>query len=214
VRGATYIDSGIRSAPALQTFQIVILAVLAAVVLFQLYRVLGKPMGRQPETVEAALPGVRPQPQAEELHGGVEGLAEVRAHEPGFELPKFLEGARVAYESIVSAFATGDRATLRNLVAAEVMPNFEQAIDKREAEGRSEQVEFRQEPRADVQSAQVDGDRARIQVRFLAELRSRSKGPEGEAVDDRRTADLWTFERRIGDPDPNWILIRVDAAEA
>ncbi len=198
----------------MQTFQIIILAVLAAVVLFQLYRVLGKPMGRQPETAEAALPGVKPAAPSEDLHAGVEGLAEVQAREPGFDLPKFLEGARVAYESIVSAFATGDRSTLRDLVAPEVMPNFEQAIDKREAEGRSEQVEFRQEPRADVQSANVEGDRARIQVRFLAELRSRSKGPEGEAVDDRRTADLWTFERRIGSPDPNWTLVRVDAAEA
>jgi predicted lipid-binding transport protein (Tim44 family) len=198
----------------LQTVQIVILAVLAAVVLFQLYRVLGKPMGRQPETAEAALPGVKPQPQAEELQGGVEGLDDVRAREPGFDLPKFLDGARVAYETIVRAFATGDRPTLRNLVAPEVMPNFEQAIDRREAEGRTEQVEFRQEPRADVQSAQVDGDRARIQVRFLAELRSRSKGPEGEAVDDRRTADLWTFERILGSADPNWTLVRVDAAEA
>src|SRR5688500_3186974 len=115
-------------------------------------------MGRQPETAEAALPGVKTQPQTEDPHAGVEGLAEVRAREPGFDLPKFLDGARVAYETIVSAFATGDRPTLRNLVAAEVMPNFEQAIDKREAEGRTEQVEFRQQPRADLQSAQVEGD--------------------------------------------------------
>lgn len=198
----------------MQTVQIVILAVLAAVVLFQLYRVLGKPMGRQPEPAEAALPGVKPSDQVEDQHDGVEGLAEVRAREPGFELSKFLDGARVAYETIVRAFATGDRPTLRNLVAPEVMPNFEHAIDRREAEGRTEQVEFRQQPRADVQSALVEGDRARIQVRFLAELRSRSKGPEGEAVDDRRTADLWTFERVLGSNDPNWTLVRVDAAEA
>ena len=198
----------------MQTFQIVILAVLAAVVLFQLYRVLGKPMGRQAEAAEAALPGVKPQDEGEDLHAGVEGLAEVRAREPGFDLPKFLDGARVAYETIVSAFATGDRDALRNLVAPEVMPNFEQAIGQREAEGRTEQVEFRQPPRADVQGAEVEGDRARIKVRFLAELRSRSKGPEGEAVDDRRTADLWTFERRMGSTDPNWTLVRVDAAEA
>lgn len=199
----------------MQTFQIVILAVLAAVVLFQLYRVLGKPMGRQPETAEAALPGVKPAAEPDDhLHAGVEGLGEVKAHDPGFEVMKFLEGARVAYETIVRAFASGDRPTLRNLVAPEVIPGFESAIDKREAEGRSEQVEFRHAPRADVQSAAVEGDRARIQVRFLAELRSRSKGPEGEAVDDRRTADLWTFERVLGSADPNWTLVRVDAAEA
>jgi predicted lipid-binding transport protein (Tim44 family) len=51
-------------------------------------------------------------------------------------------------------------------------------------------------------------------VRFLAEFRSRTTGPEGEAVDDRRTADLWTFQRLLGSTDPNWTLARVDAAEA
>jgi len=51
-------------------------------------------------------------------------------------------------------------------------------------------------------------------VRFLAEFRSRSKGPEGEAVDDRRTAEVWTFQRNLTSRDPNWTLIHVDPAEA
>ena len=69
---------------------------------------------------------------------------------------------------------------------------------QREAEGRSESVDFLQPPRADLEDAAVEGDVARVKVRFLAEFRSRSKGPEGEAVDDRRTAEVWTFERAAG----------------
>ena len=94
------------------------------------------------------------------------------------------------------------------------MASFEQAIDQREAEGRTETVEFLHPPRADLENADVEGDLARVQVRFLAEFRSRTKGPEGEAVDDRRTAELWTFERQLDSRDPNWTLVRVDAAEA
>jgi predicted lipid-binding transport protein (Tim44 family) len=33
-------------------------------------------------------------------------------------------------------------------------------------------------------------------------------------VDDRRTAELWTFERSLASKDPNWTLAHVDAAEA
>jgi predicted lipid-binding transport protein (Tim44 family) len=33
-------------------------------------------------------------------------------------------------------------------------------------------------------------------------------------VDDRRTADLWTFERDLKSRNPNWTLVRVDVAEA
>ena len=58
------------------------------------------------------------------------------------------------------------------------------------------------------------GDLAKASVRFLAEFRSRSKGPEGEAVDDRRTAEVWTFQRNLTSRDPNWTLIHVDPAEA
>ncbi|HEX3366050.1 MAG TPA: hypothetical protein VHS75_13440, partial [Phenylobacterium sp.] len=46
------------------------------------------------------------------------------------------------------------------------------------------------------------------------EFRSRTKGPEGEGVEDRRTAELWTFERHLKSRDPNWLLAHVDAAEA
>jgi predicted lipid-binding transport protein (Tim44 family) len=76
-------------------------------------------------------------------------------------------------------------------------------------------VEFLHAPRADLEKAEVaESDLARLTVRFLGEFRSRSKGPEGEAVDDRRTAELWTFERNLKSRDPNWMLVHVDAAEA
>ena len=55
---------------------------------------------------------------------------------------------------------------------------------------------------------------ARTKVRFLAEFKSRIHGPEGETAQDRRTAEVWTFERRLSSRDPNWTLVRVDAAEA
>ena len=46
---------------------------------------------------------------------------------------------------------------------------------------RTEQVEFFHSPRADLERADVtSGDLAHVTVRFLAEFRSRTKGPEGE----------------------------------
>ena len=75
-------------------------------------------------------------------------------------------------------------------------------------------MEFFHPPRADLDRAEVQGDAARATVRFLGEFRSRTKGPEGEAVDDRRTAELWTFERDLKSRDPNWTLVHVEAAEA
>jgi len=199
-------------------FQLVIFAVFAAVVLYQLYAVLGRRIGRQPEDQPkpAAADGDPMQAlDAPEADGApLSGLAAVRQRDPSFDVAHFLTGARQAYEMIVIAFAAGDRATLKNLLAADVADSFEAAIEAREAQDRTEKVEFLHPPRSDMESIELDGDTARVVVRFLAEFRSRTKGPEGEGVDDRRTAELWTFERNLGSRDPNWTLVHVDAAEA
>lgn len=204
----------------MQVLELIIFAGLAAIVLYQLYAVLGRRVGRQPEDAQAAearqartRPLERP---AEPADDGVAltGLAAVRARDPSFDLTRFLSGAKSAYEMIVRSFAAGDRATLRNLLAPNVMASFDTAITQRENEGSTESVEFLHAPRADLEKAEVVGDLARMTVRFLAEFRSRSKGLEGEAVDDRRTAELWTFERNLKSRDPNWTLVNVDAAEA
>ncbi len=197
--------------------ELIIFAALAAVVLYQLYSVLGRRVGRQPQDLGAptSVPTVA-KPTAEAIEDGVvlSGLAAIKARDPGFDVDRFLGGARSAYETVVRAFATGDRETLGKLLAPAVLSDFEAAIDKREEEGRTESVEFTQPPRADLEKTELAGDIVRASVRFLAEFRSRSKGPEGEAVDDRRTAEVWTFERSVKSKNPNWTLVRVDAAQA
>jgi len=115
---------------------------------------------------------------------------------------------------IVKAFAAGDRETLRPLLSPEVMANFETAIAAREAQSRTETAEFLVTPRTDLDSVTVEGDVAKAVVRILAEIRTRSTSAEGDAVDDRRTADLWTFQRDLKSRNPNWTLVRVDVAEA
>lgn len=204
----------------MQVLELIIFAGLAAIVLYQLYAVLGRRVGRQPEdspavpTTGAAVDRTAPA-QPPEDGAALTGLAAVKAKDPAFDVSRFLGGAKSAYEMIVKAFAAGDRTQLRSLLAPPVMAGFDTAIAAREAESRTETVEFLHAPRADLEKAEVVGaDLARVTVRFLAEFRSRTKGPEGEGVEDRRTAELWTFERHLKSRDPNWMLIHVDAAEA
>lgn len=200
----------------MQLFELIIFAVLAAVVLFQLYSVLGRRVGRQPEEARPGPPADRLRDETPQAQTGVPltGVAAVRARDSNFDIGKFLDGARQAYEMIVTAYSRGDREALKPLLSTPVMDNFESHMAARESEGRSEEVQFFHPPRADIEKMDVTGDVATAVVRFLAEFRSRTKGPEGEAVDDRRTAELWTFERNLKSRDPNWTLVHVDTAEA
>ena len=203
--------------------ELIIFAALAALVLYMLYSVLGRRVGRQPQDGPSPL-GLRlrrvetqPSRPAAEVSAEIAhpGLAAIRAGDPAFELGKFMEGARGAYEQIVRAFARGDRETLRSLTNPDVFEAFEPAVAAREAEGREESVEFLHPPRADLEEADVSGKLARLKVRFLSELRRHVKARDADdAVDERRTAELWTFERPVDAKGSGWTLARVDAAEA
>lgn len=211
------------------SYQIVVFAVIAAVLLFALYNVLGKKVGRQPGDMKPkagpsfgriptsmAKPGTQTAPAVPAIDAvTAAAIAGLKARDASFDPNRFLEGARQAYETIVRAYATGDRDTLRPLLTPSVMSSFEAGIEARETRGDREQVEFIIQPRADLEEATVRDERAVAKVRFLAELRSTMTPAEGEAsVDERRTAEIWTFERALGAADPNWALSRVEAATA
>jgi len=58
---------------------------------------------------------------------------------------------------------------------------------------------------AEIVDAALQGDTARVTVKFEAEL---AEGAHG--VRDAR--ERWTFERNVRSADPNWLLSRVQAA--
>ena len=206
---------------ALQTISLLIFAALAAVVLFNLYGVLGKRVGRQPDDGPLqspplkAIDGAGSGPDLQE-EVALSGLAAVKAKDSTFEVDAFLGSARNAHEMIVKAFAANDRATLKNLTDDVVFATFSKAIDAREAAGLSETIEFVNPARADLEAAELDGENARIKVRFLSEFRSsRTVDMTASAhVEERRTAEMWTFERRATAKDGVWTLRRVEPAEA
>ena len=204
--------------------QIVIFAVIAAIVLFQLYNVLGKKVGRQPEEDARAQPPAPAGPQDPNAPRAtvldavtLTSIAGLKARDPNFDPVRFLEGARQAHETIVRAYAAGDRETLKPLLTPRVMESFEGGIAAREARGETEEAEFLHPARADLELATAEDNRAIAKVRFLAELRNRVKPAEAgaeEQVEERRVAEVWTFERILGASDPNWLLARTDPAAA
>lgn len=206
-----------------QEVLIIVVAVVAALVLFQLYRVLGKPVGRQPEDDArdaAAAGGTDTDPAARDRltpldAAAAAAIAGLKARDPAFDPERFLEGARQAHEAIVRAYASGDRDTLKPLLTDTVMATFETGMKDREARGGTQSVEFVHPARADLELATVQGDTAIAKVRFLSELRTRTLTADGiEQLDERRTAELWTFERKLASGNPNWSLARTQPAEA
>ncbi|MGI3186130.1 Tim44/TimA family putative adaptor protein [Nioella aestuarii] len=141
-------------------------------------------------------------------------LAAMKMAEPGFSVSEFLQGARGAYEMILMAFENGDVEGLRPFLADDVMETFEEVIRNREEQGLSIDANFVGVRELALQDASFDrsDSMAEVTVRFVGELTSVVRNAAGELVEGdpnaiKRQRDVWTFGRKMGSSDPNWVLV-------
>lgn len=151
----------------------------------------------------------------EQVAAGLKAIADA---DPGFSPKNFMEGAKAAYEMIVTAFAAGDRQTLKNLLDKEVYDGFERAIKDREAAGRKIDFTFVGLPKVEISQAEIDKRAAQVTVRFHAEVVSATRDKDGALIEgnaDQVTsiADEWTFARSPRSRDPNWKLVATSQLE-
>ena len=163
----------------------------------------------EPETV-AADSGLTEEVLADEVL--MEGIADILAADPGFNAEDFLVGARVAFEMILGAYASGDRGTLENLLGPEVYDNFRSAIDDREAAGYEMEETLVGIRSADIVEAYMDGPQAHVTIKYLSEQVHVLRDSEGHVIEGNPNqvadvVDFWTFARDTGSRDPNWNLV-------
>ncbi len=200
--------------------EVLILAAIALFVLSRLYVALGRDDG-PPEGLDRGATGDRRQgpvsiaeddvrePQPRQPLGftgpAAAGLNAIREADNDFDPTRFVQGARAAYEMIVSAFARGDRDELRPLLDDDVYAAWDAAIGERETSGEDawQLVRLRT---ADIDAAELDGRTARVTVRYQSEL--------GNGEYTRSADELWIFKRDVTSGDPNWILDDVEAPDA
>ena len=87
---------------------------------------------------------------------------------------------------VVHAFAAGDTATLRSLMAPEAFANFDNAIRARLAKGQTMTTTVVSIDEATIVGAQLVGATAQLTVRFAAKLASVTRDPVGAIVDGSR----------------------------
>ena len=112
---------------------------------------------------------------------------------------------------IVVAFAKGDRATLGNLLAPEVLDNFSKAIEARLARGETMETTLVSIDSAAFEDARLNGGTAQVTVRFAAKLISHTRDKAGVVTEGSADAvvdhlDVWTFSRDTRSRNPNWQL--------
>jgi predicted lipid-binding transport protein (Tim44 family) len=146
------------------------------------------------------------------------GVRALLAADPTFDVAKFLEGAKSAYQMVLDAFWRGDAAGLRPYVDDHVYETFSSAIEQREKDGLILDNRLVNVEQTLITEASADNNIAVVTVRFEADIAAVTRNKDREVVagslsDAVQTRDLWTFRRQIGSRDPNWLLIETDEEE-
>ncbi|MDL2399784.1 Tim44/TimA family putative adaptor protein [Rhizobium mayense] len=147
-----------------------------------------------------------------------DSLRELNKADPSFNPKEFVNGARMAYEMIVMAFADGDRKALKGLLSREVYEGFDAAITERETKGEKVKSTFVGIDKADILSAEMKGTEAFVTMRIVSQMISATYDKAGALIDGDAEAvaeisDLWTFARDSRSRDPNWKLVATESEQ-
>lgn len=212
---------------------ILILALIAGFILLRLRNVLGHKTGADPDFLKRLTPvneskepvvrladktKPRPKEEADAYMAALNdaslasALQSVKAMDPHFTATQFLDGAKLAFEMVLDAFAKGDKPTLKMLLADPIYQEFSREIEARALEENRTETTLVAVVSKDITAAAVTGSAARITVKFLSEqitLVRNAKGEivEGNASETRQVEDEWVFERDLTSKNPNWKIV-------
>ena len=185
----------------LQFFDIIIFAAIAGFIIYRLRSVLGKRTGFQKQKTDHRSKYKEEVNEVKETPSLLDNqlkLQNVYKKVNDFDHKQFLEGAKKAFEIIITSFNNGDKKTLKNLVSKDVYTTFENAIDNKTNNPTSQ---FYSLIIDSVEDAKVENNIISISINFISE--QMLNDDEGKIV---KNKDTWTFEKPIGSKSPVWIL--------
>jgi len=141
-----------------------------------------------------------------------QGLTQIKLADRNFEPDSFVNGAKVAFEMIVTAFAAGDTKTLRPLLSNDVFGDFSGAIKARLDNQETLESTLVGITEAEIIEAELQGKTAFVTIKFVSEQINVTRNADGEVVDGdpsgvATVTDIWTFARNTRSRDPNWTLV-------
>jgi predicted lipid-binding transport protein (Tim44 family) len=224
-----------------QLLVILAVAMIACVILFRLFTVLGRRTGNEREPPQpfqraggAAQSGDTADSKVVPLPGAVgrvtsapanptdplsRAIADIKVADRTFDAEHFVTGASHAYELILTAFAANDRTALRPLLSDEVYAAFDAVIKGREERKEKVAFTFVGVKDARISHAILKGRTAEVTVTFTAQYISATSSENGAIIDGdpksvRDAHDIWTFARDVRSNDPNWTLVATTYGEA
>ena len=201
---------------AFQYMDIIFLAVVAGVVLLRLRSVLGKRTGsekKDPNLYSYDQPSAQPT----EIKKPLKNI-KYSSNSPTdwFNNDDFINGAKGAYEMIVTNFENGNTKELKPLLEDSVFISFSDVIEKRKQNGEQVEFSFIGIESAEIIYKDLNSSPMEVTVRFISEMITCIKNNKDEIVSGslnqvQKITDVWTFAKHKNKKTNNWLLLATSA---
>ena len=129
---------------------------------------------------------------------------------------EFLKGAKIAYETIITNFASGNLKNIKLLLDKKIYTQFIDAIKDRKEKGHTSETTFIGINSAMIKNHQKKNNILEVTVEFVSEIISTLKDKDkkilsGDPKKVKKVYDSWKFSRDLRSLNPNWLLIDTQA---
>ena len=183
---------------------IIILAMIAGFIFLRLRGILGKRTGfegKAPSQFKEVLKTVK-QDQPKKINENFDKEAQ----------KEFLKGAKIAYETIITNFASGNLKNIKSLLDKKIYDQFNDAIKERKEKGHISETTFIGINSASIKEHQNKNTILEVTVDFVSEIISCSKDKDKKIISGnpdivKKVYDTWKFSKDVKSTNPNWLLI-------
>ena len=201
---------------ALQYMDIIFLAAVAGVVLLRLRSLLGKRTGSEKKDPDLYSYD-QPSAQTTETKKPLKNI-KYSSNSPTdwFNNDDFINGAKGAYEMIVTNFENGNTKELKPLLEDSVFISFSDVIEKRKQNGEQVEFSFIGIESAEIIYKDLNSSPMEVTVRFISEMITCIKNNKDEIVSGslnqvQKITDVWTFAKYKNKKTNNWLLLATSA---
>tara|TARA_B100001029_G_C14936477_1_gene380702 strand:- start:252 stop:857 length:606 start_codon:yes stop_codon:yes gene_type:complete len=189
---------------------IILLAMIAGFIILRLRNILGRKTGHQ-EKVYSSFDEKKFKEFREKVK---ENNAEKTTEFDDKQKKKFLKGAELAYESIITAFSKGDKRGLKDLLTKGMSDNFNSAIEDRNSKKIKSELTFVGVKSSTIEKFEKTAEALFFTVKFVSEIISvkkdlNNKIIEGDPDKIKTVIDHWKFTKKISSTSPNWYLAEI-----
>ena len=183
---------------------IILLAMIAGFIFLRLRGILGRRTGHK-ENVDSSFPH--------------DFLAEKKLKNKSDQIifdekakEVFLKGAKIAYETVITNFASGNLKSIKYLLDKKVFDQFNESLRERENKGYMSETTFVGIDSASIKEHNKINSILEVTVDFVSEIISCVKDKDnkilsGDPEKVKKVFDTWKFKKDSRSNNPNWLLI-------